>query len=205
MPESAREWYERVVAAVGADGHREVAWTSWRTWPFGEDGVVRPLAEPEDEAPRGGAGGVDCFMCRMESTDDPPLLVWRDDLFMLGRPLEDPAIPVVAFLMSRRHADLADLTDAEAARMGALMMHLERAVTSVLDVPRVQVLRSGDGQEHLHWWVIARPRGFGQLRGSFLQMWNDLLPPRPRADVDADLRLVAERLAELAGGEALAR
>ena len=81
------------------------------------------------------------------------------------------------------------------------MVLLERAVTDVLDVPRVQILRWGDGQEHLHWWVMGRPTGVGQLRGTFLSWWEDILPPRPRAEFRADLELVMRRLVELAGGE----
>ena len=85
--------------------------------------------------------------------------------------------------------------------MGELMVLLERAVTDVLDVPRAQLIRWGDGEEHLHWWVLARPSGMDQLRGAFTPLWDDLLPPRPRAESRSDLEAVARRLVELAGGE----
>ena len=51
--------------------------------------------------------------------------------------------------------------------------------------------------------VFARPTGTGQLRGTFLNLWGDLLPLPDPAAARADRDLVAARLAELAGGEAL--
>ena len=129
------------------------------------------------------------------------LLSRRDEVAMIGQPHEDISLPFTAFLMPLRHADLSDLAPREAARMGELMVLLERAVTDVLDVPRVQVIRYGDGQEHLHWWVMGRPTGVGQLRGTFLPSWEDVLPARPREEFRADLEAVMTRLVELAGGE----
>ena len=64
-------------------------------------------------------------------------------------------------------------------------------------------MRWGDGQEHLHWWVMGRPTGAEQLRGSFLASWDEVLPARPRRESRADLDAVMVRLVELAGGEIL--
>ena len=61
-------------------------------------------------------------------------------------------------------------------------------------MPRVQVLRWGDGGEHLHWWLLARPTGILQLRGTFLALWDDILPARDPIHVMKDLKLVADRL-----------
>ncbi len=198
MPETPQQFYDRVSTAIAADGYRESDLAQWKSWPFDGDLTVRPLDPPEPvEPPRHGAGGVGCHVC----APDNPLIVWRDDLFLLGLPLEPTALPFTAFLMSRRHADLADLTDAEGARMGIVMVHLERAVCAVLDVPRVQVLRWGDGSEHLHWWVMARPTGMLQLRGTFLSHWDDLLPPVPREQLRSDAEMVAVDLVARVGGE----
>jgi hypothetical protein len=30
-----------------------------------------------------------------------------------------------------------------------------------------------------HWWFIGRPEGFGQLRSSFAEIWDEVLPPTP--------------------------
>ncbi len=204
MPETAQEWYARVSAAVDADGYREVEWPRWPTWPLEGSFHARPLRPPGEELPRNGAGGVDCVQCEKSRADDPSAYVfWRDDLAMLGAPFGGSSLPFCCFLMTRRHADLSDLTVEEAARIGELQMYVERAVCDVLDVPRVQVARWGDGAEHLHWWVFARPTGVTQLRGTFLSLWDDLLPlPDPATSRD-DLDMVAARLVDLAGGEAL--
>lgn len=204
MPESAQEWYARVQAGLARDGHRPAYWQDWDTWPFADRlETVRDLERPGDEPPRNGVDAEDCFICAADREDDRDYLAWRDEHWMLGTPREPVALPLVAFLMPRRHADLADLDPESAARMGPAMVAVEQAATDVLDVPRIQVLRIGDGSAHLHWWLIARPTGMTQLRGSFLPLWDDVLPTRPREELRADLRLVAHRLVELVGGEAL--
>ena len=204
MPQSAQEWYDAMRSRIDAQGYRSVKWSEWSTWPFREGpGEPHDLAPLGAERRRHGADGVDCFMCAAVATDDADYVVWRDEVAMIGQPHDDIAIPFAAFLMPQRHADLSDLEPHEAARMGELMVLLERAVTDVLDVPRVQIMRWGDGQEHLHWWVMGRPTGADQLRGSFLASWDEILPPRPRSETRADLDAVARRLVELAGGETL--
>lgn len=197
--ESTQEWYDRVSAEIARDGFREAPWLEWPTWPFTGQLQNRPLDPPAPERDREGAGGVDCAQCGRR--DDPSYIFWRDDVAMLGTPFEATSVPFTAFLMPRRHADLSDLTDDEAARMGQLLSLVERAARDVLDIPRMQVYRYGDGVEHLHWWLVARPTGIGQLRGSFLPLWDDLLPPREATARRRDLDDVAAHLVELAGGE----
>ncbi|QIX27414.1 hypothetical protein ncot_12970 [Nocardioides sp. JQ2195] len=200
MTESAADWHARVHARLASDGPREAPWTSWPTWPFEEDTLTpRPLEPLGDEQPRRGAGGIDCEQC--SRSDDPSYIFWRDDLMMLGAPFEPTSLPFVAFPMPRRHGDLSDLTPDEAARMGQLTVAVERAACEVLDIPRLQVFRWGDGTEHLHWWLMARPTGTNQLRGTFLPLWDDLLPMREQSALRADLDAVAVRLVDLAGGE----
>ncbi|MGI8645030.1 MAG: HIT family protein [Nocardioides sp.] len=204
MPESAQEWYARVSAAIAQDGYGAPTWPASPAYPLAEDGSVRALDPPTAERPREGDGGVDCPLCERSQREDPREYVyWRDEVAMLGVPFQPTALPLVTFLMPRRHADLAELAPAEAGRLGVILAGLERAVCDVLDVPRVQVARFGEGVEHLHWWVFGRPTGVDQLRGSFLLLWDDVLPPGDRTRQRADLDLVAARLVELAGGEAL--
>lgn len=197
---SAREWYDRTRARIAASGYRRAPWLDRSGWPFDGDLATRELAPPGDERPRGGRDG-DCFICAAAAGDGGDYVLWRDEVAMLGQPRDDVALPFVAFLMPRRHADLSDLAPHEAARVGELLTLLERAATDVLDVPRLQLLRWGDGQEHLHWWALGRPTGVEGLRAPFTPLWDDLLPPRPRAESRADLEAVARRLVELAGGE----
>lgn len=200
MAEASQEWYERMVRRIDEVGHRELDPPSWKTWPWDEGYVVRPLAGPDEEPVRHGAGGVRCRAC--SANDDPgEYIVWRDEIAMIGRKLEGTPIPFLAFLMPRRHVDLGGLTEAEAARMGVLLTQVERAVCDVLDVPRIQAARWGDGSEHLHWWIYGRPTGVLQLRGTFLALWEDLLPVRDADDERRDLDQVVARLVELVGGE----
>lgn len=201
MVETPQQWHARVQAALAARGIRETGWEQWPSWPFEGGLTVRPLDPPADaEPPRGGAGGVGCFVCEGVARLDPGYLVWQDDLFVLGLPSEPSSLPFAMFLMPKRHADLQDLSGAEAARQGELLALVERAACTELEVPRIQVARWGDGGEHLHWWLFARPTGMLQLRGTFLSHWDDLLPRRDPAEARRDAELVAARLVELAGG-----
>lgn len=102
--------------------------------------------------------------------------------------------------MPRRHADLRDLTPQEAGRQGELLAAIEAAATASLPISRIQVARWGDGGEHLHRWLYARPTGMLQLRGTFLSHWDDLLPPRPVDEVAADAALWSAALSARVGG-----
>jgi hypothetical protein len=61
----------------------------------------------------------------------------------------------------------------------------------------------GDGAAHLHMWFLARPHGRLQLRGTFLSLWDDILPVIPEYQWRENLALVAAWLAEF-GGTAIA-
>lgn len=206
-PETPQEWFERTSAAIAADGYRESDYSEWDVFPWERDWAVKPLQPIADEIPRNGLGGVDCFSCATsaaiaDGSLDNPHVVWTDDLFHLSWARET-SLPFAAFLMPRRHADLATLTAEEAARQGELLAAIERAAMATTSAPRIQVARWGDGGEHLHWWLYARPAGANQLRGSFLMMWDDLLPLRPAEDVLEDARRFAEALVAEAGGRTL--
>jgi hypothetical protein len=66
-------------------------------------------------------------------------------------------------------------------------------------VARVHVNRWGDGSAHLHLWFLARPYGRLQLRGTFLSLWDDILPPIDEAVWRANLGHVGAWLAEFGG------
>jgi hypothetical protein len=61
------------------------------------------------------------------------------------------------------------------------------------------VNRWGDGSAHLHLWFLARPYGRLQLRGTFLSLWDDILPEIPEHQWRDNLALVAAWLAEFGG------
>lgn len=201
MPESPQQWYERTSAAIESGGYRDSDLQQWSSWPWTGALTAKPLDPPADEEPaRHGAGGLRCRTCTAADELDPAYVVWHDGGWLLGLPHEARALPFALFLMPRRHADLADLTAQEAARQGELLTAVEQAACAVLEVPRIQVARWGDGGEHLHWWLFARPTGMLQLRGTFLSHWDDLLPPVPADQFRSDQLLVVEELARRVGG-----
>ena len=102
-------------------------------------------------------------------------------------------------LESRSHLDLGDLPNMLAAELGVMTVRLERAIRSLDGVARVHVNRWGDGAAHLHLWFLARPYGRLQLRGTFLALWDDILPPIPEERWRENLALVAAWLAEFGG------
>ena len=108
-------------------------------------------------------------------------------------------LPMVLILESRSHLDLGDLPNLLAAELGVMTVRLERAIRSLDGVARVHVNRWGDGAAHLHLWFLARPYGRLQLRGTFLPLWDDILPPIPEEQWRENLALVAAWLAEFGG------
>jgi hypothetical protein len=84
-----------------------------------------------------------------------------------------------------------------------MTVRLERAIRSLDGVARVHVNRWGDGSAHLHMWFLARPYGRLQLRGTFLSLWDDILPVIPEEQWRENLALVAAWLGEF-GGRAIA-
>ncbi|WP_083673514.1 HIT family protein [Serinicoccus sp. CUA-874] len=202
MPETPQEWFARVSAAIERHGYRESDLQQWSSWPWTGSLTPKPLEPPVDVEPdRRGAGGQDCLVCDAARSLDPGYIIWHDELFLLGLPHEPRGLPFALFLMPRRHAELADLTPQEAARQGELLSVVDAAAQQVLGIPRIQVALWGDGAEHLHWWLYARPTGMLQLRGTFLSHWDDLLPPVPADQFRADQVLVAHEVARRAGGE----
>lgn len=202
MTESPAQWFARVERAIESDGYRRLDWEKWPSWPFAGNLTPRALDAPADDEPlRRGAGGIDCHACAAAA--DPgadPWTLWWDDTAMLVLPEHGAAVPFAAFLMPLGHSDLAGLPDATAARMGLLLTAIERAVIDVLAVPRIQAMRWGDGGEHLHWWLLGRPTGALQLRGTFLSHWDDILPLAPAELTRGNGERVAARLVELVGG-----
>jgi hypothetical protein len=87
-----------------------------------------------------------------------------------------------------------------AAELGVLTTHIARHVQALPHVSRAHVYRIGDGGAHLHVWFFARPEGQAQLYGSWLVVWDDLLPEYPAAVAEADAASVADALVASYGG-----
>jgi len=161
---------------------------------------VKPLAAPvEVEPPRNGEDAADCVACN--TPDDA--YIWVSERWRVRAMDRPTGLPMVLILECRSHLDLGDLPNLLAAELGVMTVRLERAIRSLDGVARVHVNRWGDGSAHLHLWFLARPYGRLQLRGTFLSLWDDILPVIPEAQWRENLALVAAWLAEF-GGRAIA-
>lgn len=197
MAESADALYRRCLAAADGDGRLPLpSLEGWDTFPFEHDLRVKPLLAPEAlEPPRKGEDPGQCWRCNR----GVERAIWHDDQWVVS-PLDEPSgLPVIVILEPRAHLDLGDLDDETAGELGRMLVRVERAVHSVPGVARVHVGRWGEGSAHLHWWFLARPFGFAQLRSSFAEIWDSILPPLPHDVWQENLALVASELARHGG------
>ena len=170
--------------------------TRWPSFPFEGDMRVKKLAPPvEVEPPRSGEDASDCVACG--TSDDG--YIWVSERWRVRAMDRPTGLPMVLILECRSHLDLGDLPNLLAAELGVMTVRLERAIRSLDGVARVHVNRWGDGSAHLHMWFLARPYGRLQLRGTFLSLWDDILPVVPEAQWRENLSLVAAWLADFGG------
>ncbi|MFG1649169.1 hypothetical protein ACGFIE_04535 [Micromonospora sp. NPDC049275] len=170
--------------------------TQWPSFPFEGDLRVKQLDDPVPvEPPRKGEGLRECTACN--APDDA--YIWVGERWRVRAMDRPTGLPMVLILESRTHLDLGDLPNLLAAELGVMTVRLERAIRSLDGVARVHVNRWGDGSAHLHMWFLARPYGRLQLRGTFLSLWDSILPPISEEQWRENLALVAAWLAEFGG------
>jgi hypothetical protein len=197
MPLTPDEFYAHAVAAADDEQRLPLSrMTGWDISPFEQDGLrVSPLRPPVvPEPPRHGEDPADCRNCR-----DRDVGIWFDDHWRLTR-VTEVGVPLVLMLYPLEHHDLTDLPDDLAAELGVLSTHIARHVQALPHISRAHVYRIGDGGAHLHIWFFARPLGQSQLYGSWLVVWDDLLPEYPADVADADAAIVADALVASYGG-----
>jgi diadenosine tetraphosphate (Ap4A) HIT family hydrolase len=196
------DFYDHAIAA--ADSQRRLPlsrMTGWDISPFEPEGLrVAPLRPPAlPEPSRQGEDPADCESCRRRDEG-----LWLDDHWRLTR-ITDVGVPLVLMLHPRDHHDLVDLPDELAAELGVLTTAIARQIEALPHISRAHVYRIGDGGAHLHMWFFARPEGQAQLYGSWMVVWDDLLPEYPADLADADAAAVATALAASYGGHTQAR
>ena len=200
MPLKPEELHDQVTRAADGEGRLPLARMSgWQVFPFEPDGLrVVPLRPPElPEPPRAGEDGTGCPGC-----EPSPGTVWSDEHWRLSTLSEPTGAPLLLVLAPFAHADLPTLSDDRAGELGRLLVHVARAVEALPHIARAHVSRWGDGGEHLHVFVLARPAGFPQLRGTCFALWDDLLPDADPGVQAADGAAVATALAASYGGTA---
>ncbi len=170
--------------------------TQWPSFPFEGDLRIKRLDDPVPvEPPRKGEADRECTAC--QAPDEA--YIWVGERWRVRAMDRPTGLPMVLILESRSHLDLGDLPNLLAAELGVMTVRLERAIRSLDGVARVHVNRWGDGSAHLHMWFLARPYGRLQLRGTFLSLWDSILPPISEDKWRENLALVAAWLAEFGG------
>lgn len=196
MPETPQQQYARIRAHADEDGRLPLPEQAmWEIFPFEPESLrVKPLDDLAlPEPPRGGDGDKPCWRCAHPDAD----VAWSNDRWLLDGPGDPLGLPFAAVLMPREHLDLADLDDATAAEMGVIAARVARAVEALPQIGRVHVNKFGDGGAHLHVFLVGRPAGMSQLRGSCLLLWEEMLPRTPADLARETLRVAAEALADL--------
>jgi diadenosine tetraphosphate (Ap4A) HIT family hydrolase len=185
------EFYAHALTATDAERRLPLSrMTMWEVAPFEQDGLrVVPLRPPVvPEPPRQDEDPATCQNCA--STDDG---LWHDEHWRLRR-IAGVGVPLALMLEPREHYDFADLPDQRAAEFGVLSRHIAQHIEALPNIARAHLYRIGDGGAHLHIWFFARPLGQGQFYGSWLPVWDDLLPEYPADVAQADAEAVAAAL-----------
>ncbi|WP_033257906.1 MULTISPECIES: hypothetical protein [Kitasatospora] len=191
------EFHAHARAAADAELRLPLArMTGWEISPFEQEGLrVSPLRPPVvPEPPRRGEDPADCGVCGKRDVG-----LWFTENWRLDR-VTGVGVPLALMLYPRDHWDLAELPDELAAELGVLTTHIVRHVQAVPHVARAHVYRLGDGAAHLHLWFFGRPEGQTQMLGSWLPVWDDLLPEYPAGPADADAAAVVDALIASYGG-----
>jgi hypothetical protein len=192
------EFYAYALAAADEEGRLPLArMTGWSISPFEPDGLrVSPLRPPVvPEPPREGEDPSDCRSSRNRDEG-----IWLNERWRLTR-IPGSGVPLILMLHPRDHYDMADLPDDLAGELGLLSTRIVRHIQALPHISRAHVYRVGDGGAHLHLWFFARPEGQSQLYGSWMPIWDDLLPEYPADVADADAAVVADALVASHGGQ----
>jgi hypothetical protein len=84
-----------------------------------------------------------------------------------------------------------------AAELGVLSVRVACAVEALDPIGRVHVNQFGDGGAHLHLRLLARPADLLQLRGSNLDLWEEMLPVVPDEEAAAVMAVAVDAFADL--------
>lgn len=195
MLPTPQDFHRRAKAHADADGRLPLPEQSmWEIFPFESESLrvkpLDPLTLPEP--PREGEGGVGCRACANPDGG----AVWSNDRWVLVT-YPEPRLPFMVNLMPREHLDLGDLDDAMAAEFGVIVARVTRAVESLDAIGRVHLNKWGDGGAHLHAFLLGRPAGVLQLRGSNLALWEEMFPVMPPEETAAILDVALQALSDL--------
>ncbi len=104
----------------------------------------------------------DCFICRKHAGEEaqPPggYLLTDAQYRVCHAPIMLGGAGTLIIESQRHFLDFAEMTDDEAAALGALLKRLYAALKQVTEAPRVYTMVTLDGgAPHFHLWLIPRP------------------------------------------------
>jgi diadenosine tetraphosphate (Ap4A) HIT family hydrolase len=178
---SPNAFHQRIRRALDEDLPSATRAPLWKTAPFRREALaVVPLGRPLLSEPRraGEGGSKDCGICRRPTELD----VWANGRWRLYLPDGDFAVPLLLVLAPKAHLDIGQVAPDLAQEMGTLIVKIVQAVEVLPGIARAHVCRWGDGAFHLHLFIYARPQGFEQLRGTWLEIWDLVLPTADRQE-----------------------
>jgi diadenosine tetraphosphate (Ap4A) HIT family hydrolase len=112
-------------------------------------------------------------------------MIWEDDHWTVHNPVQC-SLPGTLWLASKTHFDsFADMPADQAATLAGVIGRVERAILTTGEVGRVHLARWGEGGAHFHLWFPARPVGRLDMANHALPVWEDALPARDQAEIDA--------------------
>jgi diadenosine tetraphosphate (Ap4A) HIT family hydrolase len=123
----------------------------------------------------------DCVVCQKHrgEIEIPGGAIYEDALLFASHALI-PAGNETAYLgqlliETKRHADgIEDLTQDEAAAVGALARRLSRSLKTVTQADHIYLFRLGHHVQHFHLWLIARYAGTPrEYWGAKVDEWPD--------------------------------
>jgi diadenosine tetraphosphate (Ap4A) HIT family hydrolase len=107
-----------------------------------------------------------CVFNDPDSEEPPDGWIYRDRHWLVGHGPIATTMPRGLKIISRRHfTDFADMTIAEAAAFGSLLIRLDAALRAVMSAERVHLLSTRDRVPHFHAWLYPRPASH-PLRGT---------------------------------------
>ena len=146
----------------------------------------------------------ECFVCRKHRGEIavPGGAVYEDELIYAGHaaiPEGESTIYLGSLLVEpKRHvAGLADLTDAEAERLGLVVARLSRALTESEGAEHVYLFVLGHAVQHLHMWLVPRYPGTPR---EYWGMRVDEWPEAPRGGPE-EIAALCERLRAFLGAD----
>ncbi len=103
-----------------------------------------------------------CIACDLVSgkTVQPGGTIFENDCWHVDTARNAQVWPGFLMIKLKRHCvHLAELTPPEAASLGLVIQVTTRALMDVLQPAKIYVCSFGDGNAHIHLWVLPRPAG----------------------------------------------